>query len=251
MSVLTVPPRTHVTGATPVIAVDMPVLYEDEGQEEMGDARYHSTTQNNLYYALAAHFADRPGHEVLADMNLYYHPIDLWAYVSPDVMVVRPPVPLSPGLTSYRIGESGPAPVLTVEVLSRRTFQQGDLTMKPGLYADLGVSEYLLVDVTGVFLPERLLLKVLDSDKTWINVRDQGMGVESRTFGFAVQIELDGQVRVTNTVTGRPYPRPEEAAEEAQARAAAELALRRESEARQAAEAELARLRALLAEKSK
>jgi Uma2 family endonuclease len=237
MSVQTVPPRNQVTGATPVIAVDMPVLYEDEGQEEMGDARYHTATQNNLYYALLAHFADRPGYEILADMNLYYHPVDRWSYVSPDVMVVHPPVRLPAELTSYRIGESGPAPEIAVEVLSRRTFQQGDLTLKPGLYAELGVSEYLLIDVTGTFLPERLLLKVLDTDKTWINVRDQGGGVQSQLFGYRVRIESDGQVRVSNTVSGRQYLRPEEAVAD--------------DTARHAAEAELARLRALLAEKSK
>jgi hypothetical protein len=258
MSVLTAPPRTHVTGTTPVIAVDMPVLYEDEGQEEMGDARPHVKTVNNLYYALVAHFGGMPGFEVLSDMNLYYHPVDRWAYVSPDVMVVQPPARLPENLSSYRIGENGPAPVVAIEVLSRRTFQQGDLTTKPELYANLGISEYLLIDVTGVFLPERLLLKLLDGDKNWINFRDQGNGVECRKYGFRVRIDPDGQVRVADIVTGRPYPRPEEAAEEAQARAEAELALRREAEARkkeaearQAAEAELARLRVLLAEKSK
>jgi Uma2 family endonuclease len=237
MSVRTVPPRIHVTADTPVIAVDMPVLYEDEGQEEMGDARPHVKTVNNLYYALVAHFSKTPGFEVLSDMNLYYHPVDRWAYVSPDVMVVQPSKPLPEELSSYRIGETGPVPAIAIEVLSRRTFQQGDLTTKPELYADLGITEYVLVDVTGVFLPERLTFKALNTDKNWTNSRDQGNGVESRQYGYRIRIDPDGQIRVTNTATGQSYPRPEEAAAEA--------------EARHAAEAELARLRALLAEKTK
>lgn len=197
--------------ALPVVAVDLPVVYEDEGQEQMGDSLPHTVTEAVLRFGLAAHFAGRPGHAVLPNMNLYYHPTDRWAYVSPDVMVVRPPAPLPAGLSSYRIGTTGPAPVLAVEVLSRRTFQQGDLTLKPGLYADLGVSEYLLADVTGQFLPERLLLKTLDADRTWINQRDQGAGVVSG-FGFRVVVDADGELRLIDEATGRRYPRPDEAA---------------------------------------
>src|SRR4051812_34134961 len=102
----------------PILAVDMPVLYEDEGQEEMGESRPHTTTEAILRFALVAHFRTRPGCEVLSDMNLYYHRVDRLAYVSPDVMVVTPFAPLPPDLKSYRIGQNGPAPVLTVEVLS-------------------------------------------------------------------------------------------------------------------------------------
>jgi len=57
------------------------------------------------------------------EMNLYYHPIDKWAYVSPDLMAVKRPL-LCRATCVHRIGTTGPAPVLTVEVLSRRSFQQ-------------------------------------------------------------------------------------------------------------------------------
>lgn len=225
---------------TPIIAIDLPVVYEDEGQEERGDSLPHTTAEAVLRLALTAHFAPRPGHVVLANMNLYYHPIDRWAYVSPDVMVVTPPAPLPRNLASYRIGRPGPAPVLTVEVLSRRTFQQGDLTFKPGVYADIGVSEYLLVDTTGEFLPERLLLKTLQADDlTWTNHRDQGAGVTSR-FGFRAVIDEDEQLRLIDVATGHLYLRPDEVVARTvaadQARLAAEARVRE-------LEAELARLR--------
>jgi Uma2 family endonuclease len=258
MSALTVSKPSREIDDLPILAVDMPVLYEDEGQEEMGDTRPHVKAVNNLYYALSEHFSRASGFDVLSDMNLYYHPVDKWAYVSPDVMVVMPTDPLPEELSSYRIGEHGPAPVVAVEVLSRRTFQQGDLTKKPEIYADLGVTEYLLVDVTRNFLPERLMMKLLGADKNWTTLRDQGRGIESWKFGFGVRLDPDGQVRIWNKSTGRPYPRPEEAAAEARARFEAEIALKhetearqKEAEARQAAEAEIARLRALLAEKMK
>jgi hypothetical protein len=178
-------------------------------------------------------------------MNLYYHPTDRWAYASPDVMVVTPPAPLPRELTSYRIGETGPAPILTVEVLSRRAFQQGDLTLKPVIYADIGVKEYLLVDVTGQFLPERLLLKTRRRDGTWADARDQGDGLASR-LGFRVVVEADGDVRVSDAATGHRYARPDETTAAADRRANAR-AHRAEAKARRAAEARVRELEAELA----
>ena len=52
-----------------------------------------------------------------------------------------------------------PAPVLVVEVLSERTAEERDLGSKIGLYAQLGVAEYILLDQWGDWLPQRLLLK--------------------------------------------------------------------------------------------
>ena len=122
---------------------NLPELFEDEGQEEMGETRPHNTTQMILFVGIEAHLAPQQEYTVLGDMNLYYHPQNRFAYVSPDVMVVKTAQPLTDGLRTYRIGEQGPAPVLIAEVLSRRTAQQGDLTIKPKLYADLGVADLL------------------------------------------------------------------------------------------------------------
>jgi hypothetical protein len=226
---------------------ELPVFYEDEGQDDMGESLAHTDAEAILRFGLMSHFAARPGHAVLPNMNLYYHPTDPGTYISPDVMVVTPPAPLPTGLRSYRVGETGPAPVLTVEVLSRRTFQQGDLTLKPVLYADLGVREYLLVDATGALLPERLLLKSGRVGHLWMDYRDQGAGVESREFGFGVRVEADGGVRVYNAKTGHPYARPAEAEAEARARRKEAAARRKEAAARQAAEARVRELEAELA----
>lgn len=223
----------------PVVACDWPVLFEDDGQESMGDTRPHTTAEAILRFGLMAHFAAvDPRAEVLANMNLYYHPTNRWAYVSPDIMVVVPPAPLPADLRSYRAGETGPAPVLTVEVLSRRTFQQHDLTLKPDVYANLGVAEYLLADVTGAFLPQRLALKTRDA-AGWADQPDEGDGVTSPAFGFRVRLMADGQVRVFDAATGEAYARPEEAQQLARERHADRRRVRE-------LEAELARLRAQL-----
>lgn len=249
----------------PIIAIDLPILYEDEGQEEMGEHTIHTLTDETIRLGIKSHLADRPDCHIFSNLNLHYHPIDREAYVSPDEMVVVADLPPNPSLGSYRVGETGPAPVLVVEVLSKRTYQQQDIspTGKPVIYAELGVPEYILVDVTGEFLPQRLLLKRLNPNEldeegrpTWQDEQDPDGGVTSQ-LGFRLVIEDDGQVRVVDAVSGRRYLRPTEveaarreaeqraaeveaARQEAERRAAEEAAARREAEQR-AAEVEAAR----------
>src|SRR5947209_16487104 len=190
----------------PLLAVAMPVLFEDEGQEEMGDSFAHTQAAYTLFAGIQAHLASlQTGYRVFADLDLFYHPAQRWAYVSPDVMVVRPAKPLGPETTSYRVGTDGPPPVLAVEVLSRRSIQQQDLTLKPTLYSQLGVGELLLVDPTGQYLPQKLQLKRLQRDETWADLPpSEGGGVKS-LLGFTVLLEPDGQVRVLDGATRRMY----------------------------------------------
>src|SRR5262249_49481087 len=103
-----------------------------------------------------------------------------------------------------------PAPLVATEVLSFRTYQQGDLTNKPILYAGLGIPEYLLVDLTGDLLPDRLVMLRRRAKGTWAEQRDADGGITSQ-LGFRVVLENDGQVRVYDARTGKPYARPEEA----------------------------------------
>jgi Uma2 family endonuclease len=194
----------------PIIAINVPVMYEDEGQEEKGDSKVHTITLAILDMGIRAFLNERLGYHVFSDLNLYYHRIDRWAYVSPDVMVVLPTRELPDALTSYRIGEDGPAPKLVIEVLSRRSFQQQDLTHKPIIYADLGIREYILADPTGEFLPQRLLIKRLQADRTWLEEQDADGGVTS-DLGFRVVIEPDSHIRVIDSKTGKRHVRPAEA----------------------------------------
>jgi Uma2 family endonuclease len=232
----------HPSNGVPIIAIDVPVMYEDEGQEQMGDSEIHTVTLAILDTGLRAFLAGRPDYRVFSDLNVYYHRIDHWAYVSPDVMVVSPTRGLPAAVTSYRVGEDGPAPTLAVEVLSRRSFQQQDLTNKPIIYADLGVQEYILADPTGAFMPQKLLIKHLQPDRTWIEEQDPDGGVTSG-LGLRLLIERDGHVRVIDSKTGKRYLRPAEAQAEVDA-------LQMTSEAQQkrirALEEELSRLRGQL-----
>jgi len=227
---------------------EWPLVYEDRGYEGMGESRSHSTTEAILVAGLEAHFRQHmPSAFIVKNMNVYYSGVDRRSHVSPDVMAVDPPAPLPETLRSYRIGRTGPAPFLTVEVLSEQTCRTGDFGLKPKLYASMGVQEYLIVDVTGEFLPERLLLKKRAGDERWDDEYDTGEGVAS-SYGFRVMIEDDGQVRISDAMTGREYPRPNEA--NAIALERDEFLRLRKKDARARAKAE-ARVRELEAENAR
>jgi Uma2 family endonuclease len=242
-------PTTTPTGssvaAPPAILDGLPLLYEDEEEGDMGETNVHEITSAILRFGLEAHLAGQQDFQVFSNLNLYYHPRDPRAYVSPDLMVVKPLARLPDETSSYRIGEHGPGPVLTLEILSERSAQQRDKTDKVGLYAKLGVAEYLLVDVTGRYLPQRLLMKRLLPNGTWKDEQDADGGATSQ-IGFRLVLDSDARLRVLNKATSNAYVRPDEA--EGRLREL-EKAYQSEMEARQAAEATLQRLRQKLGEK--
>ena len=251
-------PTTTPTGlgvATPPVILDgLPLLYEDEEEGDMGETNVHEITNSILRFGLEAHLAGHPQYQVFSNLNLYYHPTDPKAYVSPDVMVVKPFSRLPDEVSSYRIGEQGPGPVLAVEILSERSAQERDQTDKVILYAKLKVAEYVLVDVTGRYLPQRLLLKRLLPTGSWKDEQDADGGVTSQ-LGFRLILNADGRLLVTNVATTRAYIRPDEAEKEAEARRQAETRIREEAEARSQAEnriheleTEIARLQTRLRE---
>lgn len=203
------------------IPSDIPILYEDDKEADLGESNPHVISDEILHVGLTAHFRPRPEYQVFSNMNLYYQDprsqeITWLPYVSPDTMVVKPFQRLEKKTRSYRIGKDGPAPLATLEVLSERSYEQRDLDEKVTLYGKLGVAEYILVDVLGLFLPQRLLLKRLQSDGSWRDEQDPDGGVTSQ-LGFRLIIESDGELRVLDTATGNPYVRPLEAQDEVDA----------------------------------
>jgi Putative restriction endonuclease len=221
----------HAPPGSPVWIDDIPILYEDEGQEDMGEANLHVLTDEILHVCVRVHLAlYHFDCQVFSNMNLYYrdgppHPrTGSLPYVSPDNMVVKPYRLLDEAVRSYTIGKDGPAPLATAEVLSARSAQQRDLNEKLVVYARLGVSEYIIVDETGEYYPGLLVLKRLKKDGTYKDEKDPDGGVTSK-LGFRLIFEADG-LRVIDSKTGIRYARPMEAELEAQARRRAEEQLR-------------------------
>jgi hypothetical protein len=189
---------------------NIPILHEDDLEWGMGEANLHALAEHVLRYGIAAHLADQPRYRVFSNMNLHYQPRFPRAYVSPDVMVVTPLVAQPDELRSYHLDSDGHPPVLVAEVLSEETAEERDLDEKLYIYAMTGIEEYLLVDVDGRFLSQRLVLKRLQPNRTWQDEQDTDGGVTSR-LGFRVIFDSDGRLRVVDKTTGRKYARPDEA----------------------------------------
>jgi Uma2 family endonuclease len=219
----------------------MPWACEDE-ESQMGESTVHTLSAGILFFSLTFHFARRVSFRVFANLNLHFSPDHPNLFLTPDVMVVKTPQPLPAQLASYRIGEQGPTPLLVGEVLSPRTYHEGDLDRKPIQYGEIGIDEYLIADVTGELLSQRLLLLQRQRDGRWRDAQDTDGGVTSR-LGFRVVIGDDGQLRVLDSKTRQPYARPDEAQTAAE-ELAVEVEVRRRAEERvRALEEELARLR--------
>jgi Uma2 family endonuclease len=203
--------------AWPVLPSDTPIIYEDEEEGDMGEVNRHASTNVIIFVCLRSFLRDRhPGMRVFLNMNCYYADgpkhkrTGSRPYFSSDNMIVEPSEPLSEDTRSYTIGQSGPPPLLVIETLSEGTAEENDLDVKVKLYSRLKVPEYIIVDVTGELLPEKLLLKRLRPDGTWKDERDADGGVTSH-LGFRLLIDENGELVVMDASTGRRYIRPQDA----------------------------------------
>lgn len=242
----------------PVLPADTPIIYEDEEDEanDMGEANRHYETNNTLFNCVKGHLRKRRRKlQVYANMNCYYAPGPLQPetgslpYFSSDVMVVEPFEPLPEDLVSYTIGRHGPSPLSALEVLSKGNAETNDKQVKVLLYARLKIGEYILVDPSGEFLKQKLLLKQLQPDGTWMDFQDDDGGVTSK-LGFRLMLDEAGHIGVFDASTGKRYRRPDEAETEAiradaeaKARRLAEKLAREEKKARQQAEQQVQALR--------
>jgi Uma2 family endonuclease len=64
--------------------------------------------------------------------------------LAPDVAVIKG-IPYDPDVSSWKVGQDGPAPQVVFEVLSKRTWER-DLVEKPAAYGGMGVQEYFAYD---------------------------------------------------------------------------------------------------------
>ncbi|MDQ2829260.1 MAG: Uma2 family endonuclease [Chloroflexota bacterium] len=155
----------------------------------------------------------------------------------PDIFVY--PRPIDPSRGSLTLAADGP-PVLIIEVLSESTYEV-DLDLPRGKgysYAHAGVPEYLALDPTGQFMPERI--------RAWRLVEgvyqpwEQGANGHWRSKQIAVEIGLEGVRATVYAHDGRRMLHEGEVAEELRRR---DEELGRRDEELQQARAELEQLR--------
>ena len=167
---------------------------------------------------------------VAYDLALLFERGNPAAVLAPDLLVA-----LDAGdhhRSSYKLWEEPKVPDLTLEALSLKTWRR-DVEVKPGIYRDLGVREFWMVDLLGK-LPEPLVGLRLNAvgDYERIPVSPSG-GYRSEVLGADLVLQND-DLRLRNHETGElmlHYP-------EALARHQQEMdARKREAAARKAAEA--------------
>lgn len=238
------------------------VVYPESDGKPMGETDLHRRLMTDLIFALKWFLTNVRAY-VAGNLLIYFEEGNPKASVAPDVFVV---FGVEPGdRRTFRVwDEGGRLPDVVIELTSRKT-RKADETIKPTLYARLGVREYILFDPYGDWLRPRLQGYRL-VDGTYQPMRE--FPLHSDVLGLDLRID-ENVLRLYNPKTGERLPTSDEevlARRAAQARAEAaevratelaqrvaaadavrielELQLKAEAEARRAAEAELARLRA-------
>ena len=185
-----------------------------------------------LMYAVTGlrdYFRQRPDVYVSGNLLIYYEEGNVNASVAPDAFVVFG-VPNHPR-PIYKVWEEGKVPDFVLEIASPSTWD---------LYESLGVQEYWQYDPTGDFLAPPLRgLHLLSGEYVPLpqpRPADGSLAVYSAVLGLEVCI-VQGELRFRDPATGQQVLTLTESNEER----------RREKQARQAAEARVAELQALLA----
>ena len=225
------------------------VCYPESDGQPVAETDVHRTLMFELIGMLQAFFRADPHVYISGNLFVYYQEGDPRQVVAPDVFVVH-------GVRNrqrriYKLWEEGVVPAVVFELTSRSTRRE-DLRTKYALYERLGVTEYFLFDPLDEYLrpPCRGYRLQQGRYRPLVPAEDGSLG--SAVLGLALHARGE-QLRLYDPARQRWLPTPQE--EAAARRAAEERALAAEERAtveagaRQAAEAEVARLRALLSDR--
>ena len=226
------------------------VHYPESDGKPMGETDLHRREMVRHIELLEDYFQGQRAY-VSGDLLVYYEQGNPKKFVVPDAFVVK-------GIAAkthrvYKIWVEGKAPDVVIETTSRKT-QRKDTDVKPSLYARIGVKEYYLFDPEQDYLDPPLQGHRLAGDAYQRIAADSDGCLLSQELGLRLCIG-DGVLQFYRLDSGeRLLTRYERASREAErATRETERATREteranlEAQARQTAEAELARLRAELA----
>ena len=138
----------------PSAPTDASIFYPEENGEPMAVSDLHRLILIRTLQVLDEHFRKDPGAYISGDILIYYVEGDPRKSVSPDVLV-------SFGLGkkprgNYLVWVEGKVPDFAMEFSSKNTYRN-DLGRKKELYAALGIQDYFLCDIEGLYLPSPLM----------------------------------------------------------------------------------------------
>lgn len=212
------------------------VHYPESDGKPMGETDEHREAMVRHIQILQEYYRGQPVY-VSGDLLVYYEQGNPRKQLVPDAFVVKGVAVQRRRI--YKTWIEGKGPDVVIETTSRKS-RRKDTLDKPRLYAQLGVKEYFLFDPDQEYLDPPLQgHRLAESDYERIEPDSDG-GLLSRELGPRLRVE-SGSLQFYRADTGERLLAPvERANREAEA-------LRREAEARRAAEAEVARLREELA----
>jgi len=223
-----------------------PELYlNPQLEDKMTQGKLHADLMRDLAELLSRYFQPQPDVLVLMDHKLVLGP--RLPGPGPDVMVIPGVRDPEKDRSSFNVEEEGALPCLIIEIVSPRDRRVREMDEKDKflLYQRVGIPEYLLVYPPGRATSRRFLLKEyrLGPGKRYVEIAPDAKGrLLSQTTGLKLGVASKGdRIEVFDAKTGKRLQTPLELE---QARKAAEQRAAKETEAREAAEAELKRLRA-------
>lgn len=217
-----------------------PVDVDDDGYPFRDHATVegtkHDRTRAYLGTVMRERFRPRPEVCVGSDLGLFFERGNRAALLAPDLLITYGAKGRGDRL-SYKVWEEGKVPDLCLEVLSRKTWRR-DVEVKPGLYRDLGVREYWILDTLDK-LPTPIIGARLEPGGYVEVAPEPSGGYMSEVLELELAI-VDGEFRFREPATGEVVP---DYGEMKLARREAENAQREAEHRASAAEAELAALR--------
>ena len=207
-----------------------------------------------ILYALATlrnRFAESSLVQVGANMNLYYEEGNVEKKLVPDLFVVRGLAALPE--TSYRVWEAGRPPGFVLEVASPASAGR-DRGVKRALYASMGVAEYWRFNPVGALEgASRPRQRLEGSALAGLGYEPLAPGADGSIRSEVLQLDLrvDSRPGMEHLLRFRDPSTGEDLLtfrESERGRVEAERALGSEVAARRAAELEIARLKARIAE---
>ncbi|MGI8549320.1 MAG: Uma2 family endonuclease [Dehalococcoidia bacterium] len=212
--------------------------YPSGDGKPMAESDLHRLEMTRLIEILTAFFARLLDVYVTGNNFIYYEQGNRYAFVSPDVYVVKG-VPKR-RRNSYFLWREGVAPQVVVEVTSGST-RRTDQNEKRSLYARMGVGEYFLYDPERDWVHNGLAgYRLSAGSYEPIREAPEG-GLVSEELGLRLVLE-DGSLQFYDQANGERLLSPEERADAAEERAEAQARERREADARAEAETQARRL---------
>jgi len=216
-------------------AVLAEIEYPETDGKPMAETDLHRTLMAELIGQLQDFFQADPETYVSGNLLLYYVEGDPGKSTAPDVFVVRGVAKRE--RRTYKLWEEGRVPQVVIELSSQATWGD-DLQRKWRLFERLGVEEYFIFDPQYNFLWEPLLAyRLVNGEYVQLEVQDRR--VRSEVLDLEL-VDTGETLRLFDPHTGQFLPTRQELNAARQQAVATAFA---EAQARQQAEAELARLR--------